>query len=702
MKLLNITVICALLLVSCKPSVEVVDNPLLQDYTTPYEIPPFDEIKNEHFLPAFKSGIEQQLNEIDAITGNKEIATFENTVAALDRSGKILDKVGLVFYNLSGTDNSDTLQEINREVTPLLTKLQDDIAMNKILFARIKDVYETRYGSKLDSSQQRTVEKYYSDFVRNGANLSNEDQDSLRVVNEKIADLILKFGENQLAETNDNFLMVVNRLADLEGLPQSNIDAAAIVAKEKGHEGKWAFTLQKPSWIPFLKYAKNRALREQIYKAYYMRGDNGDEFDNNEVVLEIANLRAVKAKLLGYSTYAHYVIEQNMAKTPAQVNDFLNELWMPALNRAKEELKEMQAIADNEGAGFKLESWDWWYYADKLRKEKYDLDESELTPYFKLSNVRDGLLWVATQLYGITFKKVDTLPIYHSDVETYKVMDKDGSHLGIVFFDYFPRGGKRPGAWCTSFRPSSITDGIRKDPLVSIVCNFTKPTDNLPSLLTWDEVTTLFHEFGHGLHGLFETGKYQRIIGDVERDYVELPSQIMENWAAEPQVLKYYARHYETNEPIPDELIAKITNSALFNQGFMTVEYMAASILDMDWHMITTEQPVINTEEFEQKSMGRIGLIKEIIPRYRSTYFAHIFRGGYAAGYYVYIWAAVLDADAFNAFSESGDIFNQELANKFRKYCLTESGEGDGMEMYMKFRGQEPDVNALLSRRGLN
>lgn len=688
-------------MIACKSNSCEDTNPLLKQYNTPFEIPPFNEIKTVHFLPAFKVGIAEQMAEVESIVTQSEKPSFENTIVLFDQSGKTLKNVERVFYNLSGTDNTDTLQSIDRQVTPLLTKMKDDIAMNTKLFNRIKTVYNNRNNGELDSSQIRTVEKYYNDFMRNGANLSKKDQDSLRKVNEQIASLKLKFGENLLAETNSNFLMVVDNIQDLDGLPQSHIDAAAIVAKEKGHDGKWAFTLQKPSLIPFLQYAKNRSLREKIYKAYFMRGDNGNEYDNNETVRQIANLRAVKAKLLGYNNFADYVIAENMAKTTEKVNSFLLELWNPALNRAKKELEQMQAIANSEGADFNLESWDWWFYAEKLRKVKYDLDESELIPYFKLENVRDGMLWVASNLYGITFEKLDTLPVYHSEVETYNVLDSDGSHLGIVFFDYFPRGGKRPGAWCTSFRPAGFVDGQRKAPLVSIVCNFTKPTNDAPSLLTWDEVTTLFHEFGHGLHGLFETGKYQRIIGDVERDYVELPSQIMENWCAEPLVLKHFARHYKTGEVISDELIQKISNSGLFNQGFMTVEYLAASILDMDWHSINEDSLVENTKMFEAKSMEKIGLINEIIPRYRTTYFAHIFDYEYAAGYYVYIWAAVLDADAFNAFVESGDIFNTELASKFRKYCLTECGEGDGMEMYIKFRGKEPDVNALLKRRGL-
>ncbi|MFT3738823.1 MAG: M3 family metallopeptidase [Breznakibacter sp.] len=676
-------------------------NPFLTKYDTPFEVPPFHLIQTSHYMPAFKAGIEEELAEVEKIASNTEAPTFENTILAFDRTGKALDKVRSVFFNLSSSDNNDELMAIKKEVTSLLTRHNDNISMNQKLFSRIKDVYEKRFESHLDSSQIRVTEKYYTDFVRNGANLSPGKQDSLKKLNEAIASLSVKFGQNLLAETNKNFKLVVDNESDLDGLPQGVKDAAAETATAQGLQGKWVFTLQKPSWIPFLQYARNRELREKLYRGYFMRGDNNNEFDNKNIITELTHLRALRANLLGYPTHAAWVIDVNMAQTPENVNKFLAQLWTPALKRAKEELKEMQAIVNREKGGFKLQSWDWWYYAEKLRKEKYDLDESEITPYFKLENVRNGMFEVAGKLYGITFTRIDTVPVYNPEVEAYQVKDTDGKHIGILFADYFPRESKRPGAWCTRFRSAVTEDGKKIDPIVSIVCNFTKPTDKLPSLLTFDEVTTLFHEFGHALHSLFSNGNYKRTSGNVARDYVELPSQIMENWASEPQVLKMYAKHYETGETIPDALIEKITKSGHFNQGFMTVEYLAAAILDMDWHGLNAQTLVDDANVFETKSMAKINLLNEILPRYRSSYFSHIFDGGYSAGYYVYIWAAVLDADAFDAFAQSGDIFNQELAAKFRKYCLSEVGEGEGMDMYRKFRGQDPSIEPLLKRRGL-
>jgi len=492
--------------------------------------------------------------------------------------------------------------------------------------------------------------------------------------------------------------------ANLEGLPSGVVEAAADAAEEAGYEGKWLFTVQKPSMLPFLTYSKKRDLREKLYRGYFMRGDRSDEFDNKDIIKDLVTLRAERAELLGFDNHADYVIDVNMAKEPEAVYDFLHELWNPALERSKDERRQMQAIINEEGGDFDLEPWDWWYYAEKLRKQKYDLDESELKPYLQLENVRDGMFWVAQQLYGITFEKLDNIPLYHEDVEVFEVKESDGSHIGLLYLDYFPRKSKRVGAWCTTYRGAGYDHekGEKVHPLSSIVCNFTKPTGNTPSLLSWDEVNTLFHEFGHALHGLFTEGKYDRTAGEVPRDYVELPSQIMENWCSEPKVVRQYARHYETGEVIPDELIEKLQNSSLFNQGFANVEYLAASILDMDWHTLDADAEVQDVNQFEDQSMDEIGLIPEILPRYRSTYFSHIFSGGYSAGYYVYKWAEVLDADAFNAFKESGDIFNQELAEKFRQYCLAEVGEDEPMKQYKKFRGKEPTIGPLLEKLGLD
>jgi peptidyl-dipeptidase Dcp len=678
-------------------------NPLLVDYGTPYNIPPFDKINASHFMPAFKEGMAQHNAEIELIINSSETPSFENTILALDRTGKTLERVERLFGNLSSSDNNDSLMVIESDITPVLTRHMDNILMNGKLFERIQAVYNNRLTGGLDSSQIWVTEKYYLDFVRNGANLSAEKQDSLQKLNEEIANLGVKFGQNVLAETNNNFMLEIDNEADLAGLPQSIKDAAREAATAAGLPNKWIFTLQKPSWIPFLQYAENRTLREKLYRGYFMRGDNNNEFDNKAIVAQLAQYRAQKAALLGYDSYAQWAVETNMAKTPENVNAFLAKLWTPATKRANDELKEMQAIVDKEKGGFKIESWDWWYYAEKLRKQKYNLDESEITPYFKLENVNNGMFEVAQKLYGITFTRVDTVPVYNPEVETYVVKEADGEFIGIYMADYFPRAGKRPGAWQTGFQDALVVDGKKTTPIVSIVCNFTKPTGNLPSLLTFDEVTTLFHEFGHALHALFSTGNYKRTAGIVARDYVELPSQIMENWASDPQVLKMYAKHYQTGEIIPDALIDKVVKSGHFNQGFATTEYLAAAILDFDYHQLDAKTPIADVNAFENTSMANIGLINEIVPRYRSTYFQHIFMGGsYAAGYYVYIWAEVLDADAFEAFKQSGDIYNQELAAKFRKFCLSEVGEGEGMDMYRKFRGQDPDVKSLLKNRGLN
>ena len=693
-------VLCAFIMTSCnKKKKDLSGNPFFTEYTTPFGVPPFDKIDTTHYIPAFEEGMIQHNLEIDSIINSKEEPTFENTILKYDKSGRLLTKVGNVFFNLLSALTNDRMQDIAMEISPKLSEHRDAIMMNEKLFARIKAIYEKRNDSKLDSQQIRVVEKYYKDFVRNGANLSKDKQDSLKSVNSKLSKLELQFGQNLLAETKD-FKLIVDKKEDLEGLPQASIDAAAEAAKEAGKEGKWIFTLDKPSLIPFLQYAKNRELREKIYRGYFMRGDNDNKNDNKKIIDEIVNLRIEKAKLLGYTNFAQYVIEQNMAKTPETVNDFLIKLWTPALKVSKNELVDMQKIIDKEKGNFKLASWDWWYYAEKVRKEKYNLEETELQPYLSLSNVRDGMFYVANKLYGITFDKKTDIPVYQSEVEVFEVKEADGKHLGLLYLDYYPRVSKDGGAWCTSFREAGWDFGKKVDPIVSIVCNFTKPSGDAPALLTWDEATTLFHEFGHGLHSLFTEGKYNRTAGSVPRDYVELPSQIMENWAGEKEVLKQYAKHYKTGEVIPDALIEKLSKSSKFNQGFGTVEYLAASILDLNYHMVN-EKTTIDAREFEKTALSKIGLIPEILPRYRSTYFSHIFSGGYSAGYYVYIWAEVLDSDAFDAFKKSGDLFNKDLASKFRKYCLQECGNDEGMIQYKKFRGQEPSIEPLLVKRGL-
>ena len=690
----------ALIFSSCnqkKAPQKDMNNPFFKEYTTPFQVPPFNEIKLEHYMPATEEGIAEQGAEIKAITDNKEEATFNNTILALDLSGDLLNNVGNVFFNLNSANTNDEMQALAREITPKLSAHRDNIMLNKDLFKRVKAVYEKRNDLKLDAEQLRVVEKYYQDFERSGANLPEDKQAELRKLNDELSMAELKFGENALAETNKNFKLVIDNEADLKGLPADVIAAAAELAKKDSLAGKWVFTLQKPSMLPFLQYAENRALREKLYKGYLMRGNNGNANDNKEVLSKLVKLREQKAKLLGFSNWAAYIVDVNMAKTPGKVNEFLMKLWTPALARAKKERDDMQATIDKEGGKFKLDLWDWWFYAEKVRKANYDLDEAQLKPYFKLENVVDGLIYTANKLYGIKFIKRTDLPIYDPEVMTYEVQEANGKHIGIFYMDFHPRAGKSNGAWCTSFRNQSYKDGKMITPVVSIVCNFTRPAGDVPALLSFDEVTTLFHESGHALHGLFTDGPYRRTAGNVPNDFVELPSQIMENWASEPEVLRVYAKHYKTGEVIPEALITKLEKSAQFNQGFETTELLAASLLDMDWHTLPFDG---NVEAFEKASMDKIGLIPEIAPRYRSTYFSHIFSGGYSAGYYVYTWAAVLDADAFDAFKQSGNIFNPEIAAKFRT-LLTKSGSDEGMTIYKNFRGQEPSIEPLLKRRGL-
>ncbi|MBN2764069.1 MAG: M3 family metallopeptidase [Bacteroidales bacterium] len=691
-----------LLLNACKKQNKAEsENPFIAGWDTPFGVPPFDRIENEHYLPAFEEGIRQHEAEIDAILSNTEDATFDNTILPFDKSGDLLSKVANVFFNLTEANTSDEMQSLAREIAPMISAHRDNITMNDALFNRISQVYEKRNASGLDKSQIRVVEKMHESFVRNGANLSGEDKEKLRRLNEELTRLSLKFGQNLLAETNESYKLVIDNEEDLAGLPENVITGAKEAALADSLEGKWLFTLHKPSWIPFLQYSEKRDLREKIYRGYCMRGNNDNAYDNKEIIRKIVALRAVKAELLGFENHAAYKIDINMAKTPETVYDFLYRLWDPALKRAKQEVKDMQAMIDAEGGKFRLTPADWWYYAEKVRKQKYDLDESQLKPYFKLEHVREGMFWVASQLYGITFTRLENVPVYHPGVEVYEVKEADGTHTGLLYLDYFPRESKSGGAWCTTFRDAKYRDGEKIAPVVSIVCNATKPAGDIPSLLSWDDVTTLFHEFGHALHALFTDGQYDQTAGRVPRDFVELPSQIMENWASEPAVLKHYARHYQTGETIPDELIEKIQKSGQFNQGFETVEYLAASLLDLDYHMLEPGDSITDVLVFEKQAMDRIGLIDEIIPRYRSTYFAHAFEGGYDAGYYVYIWADVLDTDAFDAFKQSGDIFNKELAARFRKYCLAGGGDDEGMVQYRLFRGQDPSVEPLLIKRGL-
>ncbi len=675
-------------------------NPLLAEFDTPFGVPPFDRIRPEHFVPAFEKGMADQKAEIAAIDASAEPPSFANTVEALERTGTLLNRARAIFSNLTSAHTNEALQKIDAETAPVLARHFDDVALDPKLFARVKAVYDARAGLTLTPEQSRLLEKTYKTFVRNGAGLPPEKQARLRETNAELAVLTVKFGENVLKDTNA-FLLIVDDPADLAGLPPAVTAAAAQTAKERGQAGQWAFTIQKPSLIPFLTYSERRPLRERMFRAYIERGNHGDGLDNKGNAARIAALRLERANLLGYKTHADYVLEENMAKTPQAVDDFLAKLWAAALARAKAEAAELQALARRDGdAAFTLRPWDWWFYAERLRKEKYDLDDSALRPYFSLENVRNGAYQVATKLYGTTFTERTDIPVYHPDVRAFEVKDADGSPLGILYVDYYPRESKQGGAWMSNFREQKIVDGRDVRPVIVNCGNFSKPAADQPALISYEEATTLFHEFGHALHGLLSRSSYESLSGtNVPRDFVELPSQIMENWASDPEVLKSYARHYKTGEAIPDDLVAKIQKSKLFNQGFDTVEYLAASILDMDWHTVTAPAPA-DTLAFEAAAMGRIGLIPEIVSRYRSTYFSHIFSGGYSAGYYSYIWAEVLDADAFGAFKEAG-LFDPATAKSFRTNVLERGGTEDPMVLYKRFRGREPSIEALLEKRGL-
>lgn len=689
--------ILILLLISCSQNEQ---NPFYSAFDIPFGLPPFDRIEEDHFLPAYKKGFDEHNKEIAAIVSNTEAPTFENTIVAMEKSGALLDRVHNVFSNLNSAHTNKRLQAIAKEVAPMRSRHYDDILLNENLFARIKAVFEQKAELDLNGEQEMLLEKYYQDFVRHGADLETADKNRLREINERLSLLNLKFGENILKE-NNRFELVIDNKADLAGLSGAIIQSAKEAAEERGHPGKWVFTLHKPSLIPFLQYSEKRDLREKIFTAYINRGNHGDSLDNKSIVEETVLLRLERANLLGYETHAQYVLEKNMAETPETVYDFLNEFWDNALSKAKAEADLFQDMIDAEGHDFKLRPWDWWYYAEKLKKQKYALDDAELRPYFQLEKVRDGAFATATKLFGITFEEIKDVPKYHPEVKAFEVKDADGGHIGILYTDYFPRPSKRGGAWMNAYRKQSNINGKTVYPVVCNVCNFSKPSGNKPALLSLSEVNTLFHEFGHALHGLLSECTYPRLSGtSVARDFVELPSQIMENWASDPKVMKTYARHYETGEPIPDALIEKIEKAAHFNQGFHYAERLAASFLDMDWHSIR-EARDFDVLAFEEKSMNRIGLISEIVPRYRSTYYRHIFAGGYSAGYYSYTWAEVLDADAFHYFKKT-NIFDPQKAEAFRNYILSAGGTEEPMTLYKKFRGAEPDIEPLLERRGLN
>ena len=674
------------------------DNPVLMESSLPFGAPEFAKYESTDYEPAFMEGFAEQRAEIDAIVACTDAPTFDNTIAALERSGKKLAKATGVFFNLNETDADDVMREAEKRLSPLFTEHSAYMTMNEALFARIKALYDDKANLGLTREQEMVLDKYYRMFVKGGALLDAEKKAQLMEIDKQLSLASIEFGENALAETNA-FELVITDEKDLAGLPQSSVNAAREAAQTAGKEG-YLFTLQKPSWIPFLQYADNRELRKQMYLGYINRGDNDNDNDNKEVIARILKLRQQKAQLFGYETFAEFQLEDKMAKTPEAAYNLLMTIWNAALPKAQAEAAELQKMMDAEGKGEKLEAWDWWYYTEKLREAKYALSESELRPYFSLDNVRKGAFMVSEKLFGMKFQPVEGLDVYHPEVETFEVLDGDGSHLALFYTDYFPRATKRAGAWMNNIVDASNIDGENQRPMIVNVGNFTAPTAETPSLLTIDETRTLFHELGHALHGFLTQTDYPSVSGtSVARDFVELPSQIMEHWAIEPEVLKMYALHYETGEPITDELIAKMQAASSFNSGFETVELVGAALLDMEFHMLK-DYTGFEANAFEKAVADKIGLIPQIAFRYRGPYFNHIFSGGYAVGYYSYLWAEVLDADGFEAFRENG-IFDEATGRSFRKNILEMGGSEEPMTLYKRFRGAEPNPEALLRNRGL-
>lgn len=696
MKKVLILGVMAMSLLACNQT-----NPLLEQPNTPFGVPAFDKVKIEHYLPAFEEAIRQNKAEIDAIVNNEDAPTFENTIVALDRSGLLLDRVTGVFFNVLEADGNDEMNVIAEQVSPMLSELSDGIILNDALFQRVKAVYDEREQLGLNAEQMRLVTQTYKAFADNGANLPEDKKERLKEINQELGLLSLKFGNNVVAETNsDDVKRFITDEALLAGLPESAKAAAAEEAEAAGHPGEWLFTPKRTSFTPVLQYCENRELRKQLLMDYTTRGNHDNENDNKAVIIREMELRIERAKLFGYDNPADYILADCMAKNHQTVDAFLASVWAPSLEAAKREAAELQALLEQDLPGEKLQPWDWWFYAEKLRKAKYDLDEEELKPYFELNNVRKGAFGVATKLYGLQFEKLENMPVYNPEVEVFKVTEADGSLVGILYTDYFPRAGKRPGAWMNNILPQYIdAEGVDHRPVIINVGNFNKPTAGNPSLLSMDDVETLFHEFGHALHGLLSKAHYKSLSGtNTPRDFVELPSQFMENYAYEPEVLKTYAFHYETGEVIPDELIEKINKASAFNQGFVTTELLSASILDMDFHELTSAEGM-DVNAFEAESLKKMGMIDEIIVRYRPTFYNHIFTTGYEAGYYSYTWSAVLDADAFAAFKETGDLFEAETAKRFR-HLLEQGGTRDAQELYLEFRGKEADPKYLLIRKG--
>jgi len=678
------------------------DNPLLKPFNNPFQTPPFDQVKPAHFMPAIKEAILEAKEEIDGILSQKEEPTFENTLEAMEYAGEKISSVSSILFNLNSAETNEKIQEVAREASPILSEFGNDIWQNADLFARVKKVYNQKHELKLDHEQEMLLTKTYKSFIRNGADLNDKDKARFKEITKKLSQLSLTFGENVLAETND-YELVISDEKDLSGLPKSIIKQAATTAKNKGKEGKWVFTLQAPSFLPFMENADNRTLREQLYKAFMSKANKDDERDNKAIIQEIVNLRSEKTTLLGYDTYADYVLEERMAESKEKVHSFLDDLLKQSLPKAKEEVAEIQAFVKELGEDIELQRWDWGYYSEKLKKKKYAIDDELLRPYFKLENVLDGVFQAAEKLYDIRFKEVKNIPLYHDDVTTYEVNTTSGEHVAIFYADFHPREGKRGGAWMTGYRDQYQKNGKEVRPLVSNVCNFTPSSPGNPSLLTFDEVTTLFHEFGHALHAMLGNSRYGSLSGaNVYWDFVELPSQIFENWCYEKECLDLFATHYETGEKIPQEYIEKIKASSTYHEAYSTVRQVSLALLDMAYFSLTRAeaQNIGNVAEFEEKAMEPTQLFPSIKGAMMSPQFGHIFAGGYASGYYSYKWAEVLDADAFSLFKEKG-IFNKEVSHSFKDNILSKGGSEHPMELYKRFRGREPKIEALLERAGL-
>ena len=675
------------------------DNPLLGEWTAPFGAPPFDALTAAHALDALRAGMQEQRREVEAIATSEEAPTFANTLEALERSGRTLARVAHAFFAVHAAHSDEGIRATARTISPELARHQDAIRLDARLCARIRTIHDQREALDLDPEQRRLLEETHKEFVRAGAALPEAAQTRLREINQRLAEATQQFGENLLAETNDFDLHVTDEAA-LGPLPTSLRAAAADEARRRGHDGGWSFTLQRPSLEPFLECSPDRALRRRIFEAYAARGDRGNEHDNNALVTEIAELRAERARLLGHPTHAHYVLSDNMAGTPERVRELLERVWEPARAQAERERDDLRRRMNDEGVDGELRPWDWFHYAAKLRRERFDLDEERTRPYFEFASVRDGCFAVAERLFGLQLRERGDVPTWHPDQQVFEVTEEDGAHVGLLYMDFFARPSKKAGAWMTQLRAQEDLDGP-VTPLVTTNFNFPPPSAESPSLLSFDEATTLFHEFGHALHGLLSRVRYRSLSGtNVPRDFVEFPSQLLENWCREPEGLRLFARHHVTGLPIDEELLAALRESARFGQGFATVEYLAASFLDLAWH--TLEHGAARIEDpaaFEAREMERIGLIDAILPRYRTPAFAHVFSGGYAAGYYGYLWAEVLDADGFEAFREAG-LFDRELAGRLRE-LLARGGSAAGMELYRAFRGRDPEIGPLLARRGL-